>query len=73
MIAASYVVMSMVSVIAKENCSNLEDTAIKCCFKLPDISSIHSTIVFLVNEMALNKCIFSEHTVITQIIRNNKI
>ena len=49
----------MVSSIALVKYSNLDDTTFKCCFKSADISSIYSATVFLVEEIALNKCVFS--------------
>jgi len=60
---ASYAipVMSTVSSIAIEKCSNLDDAAFNCCFKSPDISSIRSATVFLVSEISWNKCAFSGH------------
>uniref|UniRef100_A0A0L8FKK1 Uncharacterized protein n=1 Tax=Octopus bimaculoides TaxID=37653 RepID=A0A0L8FKK1_OCTBM len=55
--------MSIVSSTATEKCSNLDDAAFSCCFKSPDTSSIRPATLFLVNEISLNKCAFSGHTI----------
>ena len=63
---ASYAspVMSHVSSIAIEKCSNFDDLVFILCFKSSDILSIRSATVFLVKEISLNKCALSGHTVL---------